>query len=1098
MIPGYNTSCIELNDSYKLIPGTYNPYDRAHIINSIGNKIDENEENCNIWSDISHKLSSCEYREQIRVKNSKNDELKIFSLNVRSLVKSISHFREEIHEYQKYDVLSFNETNCTEEKLPNGKNDIVLEGFYEPLIQNPNRASGRGGGLALYVNKKVCSHEQIESFRPNYCTDDDSHGEFQFLKIHRCKGFNNTKLIINVYRSPSKSVEKFTNLLDSVLKSIERHSRKHTLITGDFNVDLIKYNNDMVSQNLVAVMEKYGFVQLVSRPTRVTDHSATLIDHAYTNDILNTTSCHVITANISDHLATVTTLYLGSGKNFRREKVSLEREQPPKFRKFNEACNAEFRSLIQDENWTDVFNEENADEQYNKFSETYTKIYNQAYPLKGSGPRRKNERKDPKPWILPWLEDTCARRQRLFYLKTVYPTAMNIAAFKKIDKFCDKRIDIAKKEYYKKFFEQHRYDSRKQWQMINGLLNRSVRNRESIKLKNEDGNIISRSSEVAAKFNEYFSSIASNIKTQISARLTFDPGGFQNFLQAPTSNSIYLSPVTPSEVQDVINKLKNKATLDTKIAPMKIANDDPKFTGAIAEIVNSSFQQGVFPTSLKIAKVVPIHKGGSKTDVTNYRPISLLSSFSKIFEKLMHIRILRFLDSNNSLFESQYGFRPGMSCEHAILNAQNTILQSLHKKQIALLLLLDYSKAFDVIEHPILLKKLEHYGIRGVALQWFQSYLSNRQQFVTIDGENSSKKAIDYGVPQGSILGPLLFVIYINDLPSISTLAKFILYADDANIIITGQSEEEIQSKLLQITSLLLKWVDSNGLSLNLKKTHFMVFSHQKVDYSKLNVTIAGTKIGRVSEARFLGVILDDKLSWSKHIAAVRTKMIRYIGIMYRIKRHLPLNVRLQMYHSFIQSHVNYCSLVWGFAAKHLIESIFSRQKQGIRMVMPGFVNYFYKDGKLPTHTKSSFKEYKVLTVHGIIVKNALTLMHRMKYFQDTVPLSIKNLFPKDLPTYDSDHISNSNWLEIYGSRDFRASIFFKGPLLAITEINKSITSPPSLFSINIYKSSAKRIILEQQSVDSEDEAWPVFLLFDIPGLRISNRCNPQNHQYCD
>ena len=133
----------------------------------------------------------------------------------------------------------------------------------------------------------------------------------------------------------------------------------------------------MVSQNLVAVMEKYGFVQLVSRPTRVTDHSATLIDHAYTNDILNTTSCHVITANISDHLATVTTLYLGSGKNFRREKVSLEREQPPKFRKFNEACNAEFRILIQDDDWTDVFNEENSDELYNKFSETYTKIYNQ-------------------------------------------------------------------------------------------------------------------------------------------------------------------------------------------------------------------------------------------------------------------------------------------------------------------------------------------------------------------------------------------------------------------------------------------------------------------------------------------------------------------------------------------------------------------------------------------------------------------------------------------------------------------------------------------------------------------------------------------------
>ena len=170
----------------------------------------------------------------------------------------------------------------------------------------------------------------------------------------------------------------------------------------------------------------------------------------------------------------------------------------------------------------------------------------------------------------------------------------------------------------------------------------------------------------------------------------------------------------------------------------------------------------------------------------------------------MHKRVLEFIDSNGSLFEMQYGFRPGRSCEHALLNAQNTILDSLSKNQISLLLLIDFSKAFDLVEHSILLKKLEHLGIRGIAHDWFNSYLKDREQFVTINGVDSSTKRMEYGVPQGSILGPLLFIIYINDLPNIYDIAKFILYADDANIFITGSSIEEIQNKLEHFSAILL------------------------------------------------------------------------------------------------------------------------------------------------------------------------------------------------------------------------------------------------------------------------------------------------------
>lgn len=328
--------------------------------------------------------------------------------------------------------------------------------------------------------------------------------------------------------------------------------------------------------------------------------------------------------------------------------------------------------------------------------------------------------------------------------------------------------------------------------------------------------------------------------------------------------------------------LKNKTTSDTKINAMKTATAIPLFNTLLTRLINSSFETGVFPHQLKIAKVVPIHKGGSKTDVSNYRPISLLSSFSKIFEKIMHKRVSNFLENNNILYDMQYGFRSGRSCEHAILKAKNEILAALSKKQIAMLLLIDFSKAFDLVDHDILLEKLHNYGIRGIAHKWFQSYLHNREQFVNISGNHSTQQRLKYGVPQGSILGPLLFIIYINDIPNVSKLVKFILYADDANIIITGDSISEISEIYGELSRALSTWVGTNELVLNIKKTNYMLFSRSRdSSYSSFTPKFNNIPIERKTVARFLGVLIDEKLTWSAHIAAIKTKMSRYIGTMY-------------------------------------------------------------------------------------------------------------------------------------------------------------------------------------------------------------------------
>ena len=1091
IIPGFHVHNYELLGNINHVNNAiFNPYSHSSNVNLIGDKIANEEENNSVWNDISESLINCNYKKPNNVVFPKNTELNVLSLNIRSLHRNLAVIADNIKDYQKYDVVCFNETNCNFDNLANGIDDLEIEGFHPPIFQAPARSTCRGGGLATYINKRLCTVDDIELL----CNipEPSPDGEFLFLKIKQCKNVNKTVIIGNVYRSPSRKPNKFNELFGSVLQKLGRHNKKHIIIVGDFNVDLIKYEHDINAQDLIELATNHGYTQVISRPTRVTDHSATLIDHIYTNKINNMVNSSVVTVDLSDHLATLVTISLdGSYDNMQRPTNRRNDTEQCEYRLFNEANDEKFRQLISEENWESLDGLE-AQSQYDAFVAIYSKHYDSAYPVNSKRIRRKNERIKPKPWIFPWMEEACARKNRLYHTFIKNPTIINKVKYNKMKKIVDKHIKLAKNKYYKKYFEQYSDNSKKQWQLINSLLNRNKKKCGIPNLQDGSGNVINTPLAVAEKFNDYFSNIASNLKAEINCGPINTPYDCQHLRtqSAPVPNSMYVRPVEGGEIFDIIKNLKNKATLDTKISALKLASLDIKFIQTLARVVTTSFEQGIFPQSLKLARVVPVHKGGSKSEVSNYRPISLLTSFSKIYEKIMHNRIVDFMNSNNSLYEMQYGFRAGRSCEHAVLKAQSILLESLNKNQISLLLLIDFSKAFDMVEHSILLKKLHHYGIRGTALSWLKSYLENREQFVSVGGKNSSKTRITYGVPQGSILGPLLFVIYINDIPGIADFAKFILYADDANIIITGHNIVEIEEQLSRLSAALLKWVNENGLKLNLRKTNYMIFSRQNMR-DNLNVMLGNTPIERKSEARFLGILIDDRLNWSKHIRTVKMKMSRYVGVMYKIKSQLPLQARLQIYHSFVQSHINFCSLVWGFAAKSNIESLFSSQKKGIRAVMPGFVNSFFKDGVLPTHTKTSFNKFKVLTVHNVIAKNALIFMHKINHFPNLLPSSVNETIAPDAPVSGSCHETCHNWLSNFGTRVYNKSIFFKGPLLYVDPSAEQLLTPHALISINYFKSNTKRMLINTQITGNSDE-WQSdnFLLFSINGLRRSSRLN--------
>ena len=1098
MIPGFRFYAFELLDVRTNENSKYfNPYDRNSLINNIGDQIRSSEENSELWDELSNKLIRCKYITPKDVPGPADDELGILSMNIRSIHKNIERINDSITEYTKYDVISLNETSCNFSKLANGLDDLLIEGFHPPVFQAPARKSCRGGGLLTYVNKRVCdSVDDIESIPPNQ--EPSLFGEFLVTKICSCKKYKNTILVVNVYRSPSSSSAKFLEVLEQSLSSLRKHGKKQIILAGDFNIDLIKHDSDEKSQNLIDVTASYGFAQVISRPTRITDHSATLIDHVYTNKVEKFISSSVVTLDLSDHLGTYIQISLAPSYDRASRAVNFNSHhfkgtpagKQNEYRMFNEANNETFKRLIQNESWGELEGLL-ADARYEKFCEIYTHHYDTAYPLKTNRVRRKHERIDPKPWITPWLEDACNRKNLLYRDYVREPSIQNWTKYDKMNKFCNKHKNTAKSRYYKKYFLEYSDDSRKQWQLINSVLNRNRKKAGISKLVDQDGNVASNPTDIAEKFNEYFSNIASDLKSKIDDHSDHsDDRSYEAFLNDPVPLSIFLRPAEYSEIYEIIKNLKNKSTKDTKVSALKIAAEDSNFVNALVATVSQSLIEGVFPQSLKVARVVPIHKNGSKTEVSNYRPISLLAVFSKIYEKVMHARISEFLNKNSSIYERQYGFRAGRSCEQALLDAQNVLINSLHKKQISLLLLIDFSKAFDMVDHSILLHKLHHYGIRGIAYKWLESYLSKREQYVRIGDADSSCREMSYGVPQGSILGPLLFVIYINDLPGISKLARFILYADDANIIITGNNIYEIEDQINLLSDLLIKWVNANGLLINLKKTNYMLFSRQNLPNFP-PVIINKVNIERVNEAKFLGVILNEKLSWTAHISALKSKMSRYVGIMYRIKPFLPLKVRVQIYHSFVQSHLNYCSLVWGFTTRTNIECLFRQQKKGIRAIMPGPVNYFYKDGNLPTSTKSFFNDHSILTIHGIIASNSLIFMNKIFHYPNLLPKFVADTISKNVPSRNQSIISESNyeWFNNHNTTSFRTSISFKGPLLFVEASINETFDIVSCQSIRAFKSQCKRTILKlQMEGDVNDWSSSRFPIFEISGLRRSER----------
>ena len=479
---------------------------------------------------------------------------------------------------------------------------------------------------------------------------------------------------------------------------------------------------------------------------------------------------------------------------------------------------------------------------------------------------------------------------------------------------------------------------------------------------NINGKIIVKPKDIANSVNNFFVNVGNDIEKNLPKINHISP---EKFLKNRNQFNLIIAHISNEEVLKIINSLPNKATGPASI-PLKmlyVVADIIVFP--LCHIINVSFSTGIFPDKLKVAKVLPLHKGGSTQDLNNFRPISLLSIFDKIIEKLMHKRLYEFLEHNNILFENQFGFRKNNSTVYALMEITERIKESIDNGKFGCGIFIDLKKAFDTVNHKILLTKLEHYGVRDVLLNWFESYLTGRKQYVFYNGESSDLKDISCGVPQGSVLGPLLFLIYINDLPNVSEKLNFFLFADDTNIYFESddlQSMETIINKELKQLSL---WLNVNRLSLNISKTNFVIFHvfNKPLEY---NVTLKMNKkaIVQKDHIKYLGVIMDCHLNWKHHILNVSKKISRSIGVMYKLREFLNMNMLKNIYYSLIYSHIVYAIQVWGSACDTELNKILVLQKKAVRMMTN---NDYYPQVPGPlVSTNPIFRELEILKVDDV------------------------------------------------------------------------------------------------------------------------------------
>lgn len=615
-----------------------------------------------------------------------------------------------------------------------------------------------------------------------------------------------------------------------------------------------------------------------------------------------------------------------------------------------------------------------------------------------------------KPWITPGLLRCIRHKDKLHLDAKNHPdNDMKQLIYRRYKTFCDRIVNNNKNSFEKQKIENSLSNLKQTWNTIREVTNTNKTKTVPIDLLHAS----KTEQESIEQVNAFFSNIGRNLAEEIMNSISTD--------SIPTStptlpNSLILLPTDPSEVEHILLSLKNNSSSGWDNIPTTFLKQARHIIiPPLVKLLNMCIEQGKFPKVFKKAIIHPIHKGGDRCRVNNYRPISVLPALSKIFEKILNIRLVKYLNKYNILASQQFGFRAGRSAEDAVIGLSTSIAESLDKHEKSIAVFLDLAKAFDTVHIPLLLKKMEHIGVRGSCLDLFRHYLTDRTQFVKIGNYVSSESLISYGVPQGSILGPSLFLIYINEL-CLSKLpnANIFSYADDTAILVSSRSWSETYSLAETSLNIIKDWLDANLLSLNINKTKYIAFSLRKPsappDFLTLKIHKCSPSlisscdcqcIERVSEIKYLGVVIDQHMTWQPHIKTITNRVRNLIWIFKKLRHITDFKLLISIYQALCQSIITYCITAWGGACKtHML--LAERAQRSLLKVMT------FKPFRFPT--KDLYSICKMLSIRQLYILNTITSQHLKTPYDPSDPQHTRRR-NRDLSTIVSPKKYNTTFI---------------------------------------------------------------------------------------
>ena len=891
------------------------------------------------------------------------EDFSIFHLNIRSLQKNFESFKLFLSSSKtNFDVICLSETWC---------DDLVSNNslFHLPdytLFEQPRTSGKRGGGVLIYVSDVISSTVRTKfNVSTNYT-------ETLFIEL----SFSNCKNIIVgiVYRPPNGKYDIFKKHLKSVIKKVNQE-QKIICVAGDFNINALTYDSFPKTKSFFDMLFKHNTISVINRPTRVTRTTATAIDNILTNNFLEGKfSSGIIKTDISDHFSVFYSFNLSKNTSDKETKTILKRNISNK--------NVDnFRLALRNASWDGVLLSNDANAAFNNFHNQFVSIFDKTCPVNEVKLKSKNL---VNPWFDKALTKCSRKKQRLYNKFLKNRTFINETNYKNYKYKFNRLMFDTKRNYYKDKLNKYKDDTKRTWSIINELTGRKLNIRNDLpKTIHINKQCFVNKKDIADKLNKYFV----NVGPDLAKNIPLSDTSFHDYL---TRYEVEMQDanISMDDLKNAFQTLKrNKAPGYDDVTSNVILSVIDEIVTPLYHSIKLSFQSGIFPNKLKVAKISPVFKKDDRCNLSNYRPISVLTVFSKLYEKLMYNNLYSHFSSNRLLYKRQFGFPSNCSTEHAIVDLVNHLKMSLDKNLYSIGVFLDLSKAFDTVNHEILLAKLKYYGVNKLTHSWITDYLKNRKQFITYgSSQSTSLEEVLCGVPQGSILGPLLFLIYINDIFKSLKYTKSVMFADDTNLVYSHSDIKTLFKKTNEDLVTIDKWFRANKISLNTNKTKYIFFHNRNqrdnIPLKLPNLQISSNVIERVSHLKFLGLIIDENLSWNQHIKKLETQIAKTIGMMYKVRPFLNENCLKQLYFSLIHSHLTYANIGWASNFETKLSKLFSLQKHACRIIL-------YKNKM--HHAKPLMKKLNMLSIHDINIYQHLVFMY--KYKSNSLPQIFSEYF---------------------------------------------------------------------------------------------------------